>query len=114
MIKIFITVYLAFALIVYELIKLIFLKKYWLMFKNIKDYPIIYVFDLIYLGYIIFLLFTPVWLNSLAIFALSFVLQENLKNNNEYTNKLKSYLIIDCIASIILLLLIIKQIYNGF
>lgn len=114
MIKNFITIYLAIVFILYELIKLNFLKRYWLMFKKIKNYPIIYAFDYMYFGYIIFLFSTPVWLNSLAILALSFVLQEKLKNNKEYNNRLKSYLIIDGIASIILLLLIIKEIYNEF
>jgi len=98
--------------VLYELLKIIFVKSYWsLVIKDIKIFGYV-LFELFYLWFLIMLLFnSQYWLAGLIILVTSIItiiiLKRSIICKSEITSKIKTYLVIDSLISILILLIVI-------
>lgn len=93
---------------IYELLKIVFIRKYWKMCIT-KRSALILTIDSIYTIFMVVLLFTKYWYVGLGVLLISFVtvfgISQALKQKIDYNSSINNYMLIDGILTIIILLL---------
>lgn len=102
--------------IAFEILKLAMPKTYWNLSIKVKVLSPLRFIELLYFIYLIYLFFVSYWYIGLSVFIASvimaFQLMDDTQEKSKFNRQIKNYLLVDGIASIILLLVIIVKEYN--
>lgn len=99
------------SFILFELVRLIRIEAYWKRVMN-SDFKVSYIFiELVYFIFLIALLFTQFWLLGLSVIALSVLTGVGVNKNkkNPLNNKIRTFIILDAVISILAFAVIIMK-----
>jgi hypothetical protein len=106
--KIIVVLSIIFAM--YELLKLVFIKKYWKMGLD-KRSPLVLTVEIIYMILLVIILFSKYWYVGLTILLLSIIsaynLAEAIRLKSALTNRSKLYIFADGVITILAFLILI-------
>lgn len=106
-------IYLTVCFMLFEFLKLLMPRQYWKFSLDRIKKPTLVLIEFVYFCYMVSLFFTQYWFIGLCIFIVSLItayqLSEDVMTKSSFDKRIKSYLFVDGVVTIIFMLVIILK-----